>query len=71
MAWFLIISIVQVNFKERQTRGFDSLPLMKLFMRLDTSEYTKLLESLVEKHNIADLDELRSQGKYKSGDLES
>ena len=59
----------RANFKEPQTRAFDDLPLRKLFMRLDTQEYTRALEDIVRKTNLADLEALRSRRDYHMGEM--
>jgi len=59
----------KVNFKDPQTRGFDSLPLKKLFMRLDTKRYTDILEEYIRHYNVTDLAALQSIGGYKKIEL--
>lgn len=62
----------RVNFKDRQTRGFDALPTVsykKLFAKLDREAYTRKLEEIVEKHHLADLQALKSTGGYKQQTL--
>lgn len=57
----------KVNFKDRQTRAFDNLPLKKLFARQDQKQYLANLERLVEeKYGKSKLDELQTEGNWKA-----
>lgn len=59
----------KVNFKDKQTAGFDNLPQKKLFSRLDTKQYTMNLEKLIEDTVDVDLKSMQSKGAYKKVEM--
>ena len=63
-SWFLD----SVNWHAKHTRGFDELagPMRGMLSRLDTLDYTRMLETMLEEKAGVDIKKLQSTYFYKA-----